>query len=223
MNPERMARQFLNQQKNLDEMIRALPEADRTPYQNIQVRLMFLEQYALHDSIGRAPQPLTSPTANPGYSPVLSELSGTRGSSGISSVSSRLPASPLTLPLPTRSETPSKPTSSGARGSGERSQTRGQTARDIKVYPIAVYQDRYGGTYVAHKGLRGSWVAFADIDRHHWSPSNNEGPWDDDISACTWWEYHHDVPWIGVGYSPTEAWDRLLINMAEEDLGKDVP
>lgn len=75
----------------------------------------------------------------------------------------------------------------------------------IKLWPIAVIEDRYEGTY-----SKGDWLAIANADelagfgvtRVGWI-SSYEGPNDDDTGARTFWA--NPPSWIAVGDTPDEA------------------
>lgn len=78
----------------------------------------------------------------------------------------------------------------------------------ISHYPIAVFEDRYGGIY-----SQGRWLAVSQADtplgrinRAGWLLDN--GPFGGDVEAMEFWE----VPpaWIAVGGTPEQAIARLL-------------
>lgn len=88
-------------------------------------------------------------------------------------------------------------------------------AEASNLYPIAIFEDRYGGAYSG-----GRWIAIADSDEpfeeEYWSEScrselssHSEGPWADDVTAMEFW---NDPPhWIAVGETPDSALSNLLL------------
>jgi hypothetical protein len=85
-----------------------------------------------------------------------------------------------------------------------------QIDADGAAHPIAIVQDRYGGSY-----SRGSWLAIANADREDCNGKTrvnycmNDGPSGGDCSAMLFWTM--DAPgWIAAGNTPQEAVDNLL-------------
>jgi hypothetical protein len=67
---------------------------------------------------------------------------------------------------------------------------------DYSLFPIAVIEDRYMGSY-----SKGEWIAVACWDDH--AMDILAGPHGDDIPAMIFWE---DPPkWIAAGATPDEA------------------
>lgn len=78
----------------------------------------------------------------------------------------------------------------------------------IELYPVAVYEDRYSGTY-----SDGEWVAIAGADRRSrdfWSLDCNG----DDGDAAEFWRQVATAPdefrWIAVGDTPQASIGRLI-------------
>jgi hypothetical protein len=74
---------------------------------------------------------------------------------------------------------------------------------DLRQYPVAIIEDRYGGCYSG-----GGWLAvaeadrmFADRTRASWVLS--EGPHGDDCDAMEFWA--DPPPWIATGPTPDAA------------------
>jgi hypothetical protein len=76
----------------------------------------------------------------------------------------------------------------------------------IGQYPVAIVEDRYGGTYSG-----GRWVAIAEYD----SPACDgectrisfftDRAGGDDGDAWEYWGEHHAVDWLAVGPTPDAA------------------
>ena len=79
-----------------------------------------------------------------------------------------------------------------------------------KLYPIAVVQDRYRGTYSG-----GAWLAIANasdlvdgtVTRAQFCLVADDGPSDSDVEAARFWRNPPD--WIAVGQTPEEAIEAL--------------
>jgi hypothetical protein len=73
--------------------------------------------------------------------------------------------------------------------------------RGIYLYPVVIYEDRYGGTYSG-----GRWLAVAQGD----NPERNlflTGAYDGDSEASFWGS---NLPkWVGVGATPNDALEDL--------------
>ena len=78
-----------------------------------------------------------------------------------------------------------------------------------ELWPIAVYQDRYGGCYSG-----GAWIAVAEAEtmaRH--LPCLVDGPYGDDTDAAVWGSA---IPeWAAVGDTPDEAVRHLIEKCSE--------
>lgn len=79
------------------------------------------------------------------------------------------------------------------------------------LYPVAVLEDRYGGTYSG-----GAWIALALVKMPQPSALVLHGvvderdAWGDDIEAAEFWGLHRDYAWIAVGNTPDEAMAALI-------------
>jgi hypothetical protein len=85
------------------------------------------------------------------------------------------------------------------------------------LYPVALLQDRYSGTY-----SEGAWLAVANADRPAGYQGacrmtwimGDEGPSGCDVTASTFWR--KPPGWIGVGASPDAAIAALAENHAAD-------
>lgn len=78
------------------------------------------------------------------------------------------------------------------------------------LWPIAIVQDRYMGTYTG-----GQWVAIPQADR---AESFEETVWGDDGECVEWATLHIDNHrTVGVGNTPQEALEDLLSIPAHQD------
>lgn len=69
----------------------------------------------------------------------------------------------------------------------------------IDLYPVLIFQTRYGGTYEG-----GSWAAIANCDV---IPEDAIGC---DTECADWW-YSEESKLVGVGNTPDEAYVKMLI------------
>ena len=68
------------------------------------------------------------------------------------------------------------------------------------MYPVRIYQDRYGGSYSG-----GAWIA-VDMKRATLGiPAIEEGILGGDVEVREFWFSVRDVKWIGVGPTPDGA------------------
>ena len=77
-------------------------------------------------------------------------------------------------------------------------------------YPVAVFQDRYGGAYSG-----GAWIAIAEAServdqentRAQFCLVGGAGPFGDDVTAGVFW--NNPPEWIAVGPTPEAALEAL--------------
>ena len=77
-------------------------------------------------------------------------------------------------------------------------------------YPVAVFQDRYGGAYCG-----GAWIAIAEASepydqentRAQFCLVGGAGPFGDDVTAAMFWSSPPE--WIAVGPTPEAALEAL--------------
>ncbi|MDZ4870186.1 MAG: DUF3253 domain-containing protein [Alphaproteobacteria bacterium] len=90
--------------------------------------------------------------------------------------------------------------------------THGNVFSQRNVYPLAVVQDRYGGSY-----SRGAWIAIARADEADFggkiiallnADEGVEGPWSDDVSAMLFWK--EPPEFVAVGPTPDLAMSALF-------------
>lgn len=72
---------------------------------------------------------------------------------------------------------------------------------DIALWPIAIVQDRYMGTYTG-----GDWVA---IPRADLAGDFDETVWGDDMECMSWAEDNKKI--VGIGSTPDAALDNLYL------------
>ena len=81
----------------------------------------------------------------------------------------------------------------------------------LKLYPVAVIQDRYQGTY-----SNGEWLAIANADERHEEMARASwmltfGPHGDDVEARDFWGSPPD--WITAGSTADDAITKLLAKL----------
>jgi hypothetical protein len=83
------------------------------------------------------------------------------------------------------------------------------------LYPVAIFQDRYSGTYSG-----ALWFAVSSADENNVlsMAEQDDGPLGDDVACMYFWE---DRPsWISTGNTPDEALSKLLGQHGEELRGE---
>jgi hypothetical protein len=82
----------------------------------------------------------------------------------------------------------------------------------LMLYPVAIYEDRYGGCY-----SKGKWLAVAEADIHNLLNMQG-GPYGDDTDCADFWG--NPPQWIAVGATPEEALNNLYEKHIEADLDR---
>lgn len=88
----------------------------------------------------------------------------------------------------------------------------------LKLYPVAIMQDRYGGVYCG-----GNWIAIANfedggdsVDRFY---EIYNGAHDCDTDAMFFWQKYKEKKWVAVGETPDEALKNLELKNAGTNTG----
>lgn len=85
----------------------------------------------------------------------------------------------------------------------------------IDLWPVAIIEDRYHGTYSG-----GAWIAIAEADSAYGDRTRvswclNVGPHGDDTDAMVFWA--EPPPWVAVGGTPDAARDALYAAIAKAE------
>jgi hypothetical protein len=72
----------------------------------------------------------------------------------------------------------------------------------LMLYPVAIYEDRYGGCY-----SKGKWLAVAEADIHNLLNMQG-GPYGNDTDCADFWG--NPPQWIAVGATPEEALNKAI-------------
>jgi hypothetical protein len=76
----------------------------------------------------------------------------------------------------------------------------------LGLYPVLIFQTRYGGIYE-----KGSWASIAKCE------SVPDGAVDSDIECVEWW-MSDESKYVGIGFSPNEAYLDMLNRYREDGL-----
>ncbi len=85
-------------------------------------------------------------------------------------------------------------------------------------YPVAIFEDRYSGTYSGGPWIAVAWAALmvdANNTRAQFCLIGDDGPSGGDVEAAAFWRNPPD--WVAVGSSPLEA-VRILRNRSDFSL-----